>query len=40
MALDPGWTLIPGNSIPDLHPAVEIAKRVHPAAGPTRRLSP
>jgi uncharacterized protein with ParB-like and HNH nuclease domain/alkylated DNA nucleotide flippase Atl1 len=24
-----GWTLIPGTSIPDLRPAVEIAQRVH-----------
>ncbi|MGH3232765.1 MAG: GmrSD restriction endonuclease domain-containing protein [Streptosporangiaceae bacterium] len=32
-----GWTLHPGDVIPDLRPAVEIAARVHPETGPTRQ---
>lgn len=32
-----GWTLRPGDIIPDLRPAVDIAARVHPATGPTRQ---
>ena len=30
-----GWTLGPLDVIPDLRPAVEIAERFHPSAGPT-----
>ena len=30
-----GWTLDPLDVIPDLRPAVEIAERFHPTAGPT-----
>jgi hypothetical protein len=30
-----GWTLGPLDIIPDLRPAVEIAERFHPSAGPT-----
>ena len=29
-----GWTLSPLHIIPDLRPAVEIAQRLHPSAGP------
>jgi uncharacterized protein with ParB-like and HNH nuclease domain/alkylated DNA nucleotide flippase Atl1 len=32
-----GWTLHPGDVIPDLRPAVKIAARIHPETAPTRQ---